>query len=254
MTFKTSLLAATAALALSATAAHAADFGNTILTYGHDNWDKGVEGAPEASWARGDTAFDLYGFDAEAGVTYGAIGADNPSLGVSAGLGKTFGDATIGAFYDRVTMKDGDMKAVQHYGAKVGYEVAGFDLEGFAGWGDFDGEETKVRGASVHRDLGKGFDAGFFYSQETIEDANFDYREKGMSVGYTATVLPRDLHVNAYVSQADIEGFFVEDMKNVGFTLSVPLGKDGETAKGRVRPHEYSNFYNLFGYTGETFF
>jgi len=248
MTLKTLLLAASAALAISATGVAASPFDSASLTYGHDTMDYGNGSDADMSWARVDLGFDVLGLDADFAMTQGALGEDNQTTALSFALGKDFGGTSLRVFYD-VPLLEGEDQDLRHYGAKVGFELAGLDIDGYAGRGDFDFDKSRVFGASVNGDLGAGLDAGVFYNYEGFDGEDVVVSERGLSLGYTISALPLEMHVNAYVSQTTVDFDFLEqDVERLGFTVSVPLRAGGTTEKGRLRPYEYSTLYSEFGY------
>lgn len=248
MTLKTLLLTASATLAISATSAAASPFDSASLTYGHDTMDYGDSSEADMSWARVDLGFDVFGLDGDFAMTQGALGEDNQTTALSFALGKDFDGTTFGVFYD-VPLIEGEDQDVRHYGATIGFEFAGLDLDGYAGRGDFDFDQSRVFGASVHGDLGAGLDAGVFYNYEGFDAEDVVVSERGVSLGYTISALPLEMYVNAYVSQTSVDFDFLEqDVKRLGFTVSVPLQADGTTEKGRLRPYEHSTLYSEFGY------
>lgn len=248
MTIKTLLLAATAGLAISATGAAAGTFDTATLTFGHDAVSHDGAESDGASWVRVDLGAEVFGLDADFGISQGTLGEDEQSTVLSFAVAKEIAGTTIGAFYD-VPLHEGEDEDIRHYGATAGFDYAGFDFAGFAGRGEIEDETSRIYGASVQRDIGHGFDAGLFANHEVFDDMDIDVAERGMTVGYTSTGLALETHFNAYVSQTDVDfGFMDSEVKRVGFTISVPLQEGGKASTGRLRPHQHSNLYNEFGY------
>lgn len=249
MTFKTLLLAASAGLAISATGAAASPFDTAALTFGHDTFGYEDDSSADSSWVRVDLGTEVFGLNADFAMSQGSLGEEQQTTVLSFALAKEIAGTTIGAFYD-VPLIDGDDQEIRHYGAKTSFDFAGFDFAGFAGRGEIEGETSRIYGASVQRDIGKGFDAGLFANNEVFDEMGLDVSERGMSVGYTSTGLPLETRFNAYVSQADIDFDVVEtDVKRVGFTISVPLQQGGKAPAGRLAAHQHSALYNEFGYS-----